>query len=36
LGALAGFSLLVFVLWWFIGGLRLRRPLLSLSPPELG
>jgi ESS family glutamate:Na+ symporter len=35
LGALAGFSLLVFVLWWFIGGLRLRRPLLSLSPPEL-
>lgn len=32
LGALAGISLLVFVLWRVFGGLRLRRPLLSVWP----
>jgi ESS family glutamate:Na+ symporter len=32
LSVLAGTSLLVFVLWWWFGGLRLRRPLLSLWP----
>lgn len=32
LGLLAGIAVLVFVLWWLFGGLRLRRPLLSLSP----
>lgn len=32
LGVLVGISLLVFVLWRVLGGLRLRRPLLSVWP----
>jgi glutamate:Na+ symporter, ESS family len=32
LGSLAGFSLVVLVLWRLLGGLRLRRPLLSPWP----
>jgi ESS family glutamate:Na+ symporter len=32
LGALAGFSVVAFVLWVLVGGLRLRRPLLSVWP----
>jgi ESS family glutamate:Na+ symporter len=34
LAALTGFSLIVFVLWWKVGGLQLRRPFGSLWPPE--
>jgi ESS family glutamate:Na+ symporter len=34
LAALAGFALVVFVFWVLIGGLRLRRPLLSVRPDK--